>query len=542
MHSDPARPDSSRPEAATSSWWTTTDPVRIARIQLGGVLAALLLGVQLALVLQAELLSPGPAIADASALGGALTAHALVLVFLFALPALPLVVGGLVLPPMIALRELAFPGLNRITLQLYLASWVLIALALLGGSLDHSLRGLPADGVASWPLASAALGLHALGLALACAALNLLATFFERPESVPVEKLPVLVWGLVTGAAVQLVVSVAVASLGLLLLFEGSTPTAVLGALTADPFAFERLLDFVLHAGAAAVVLPAIGIAFEVVATFSRKAPAGGLSNALALAALAVLAVSGSGVALGSDGASPALLAAHSGISLLAAVPATLLLYNLLATLAGGAIELSAAFLHALNLVVLLTLGGLAGLFLATLSTGAYLQGSLFASAQLHFLLGGGATAGLITGLYYWWPRLMGRSTDELLGRVGAALIFAGYVLAFVPGMVAGSQGLSSLTLFSSDVAAGLERFSALGAAILALGLAVVGWDLLASMLRGAPAEPNPWGATTGEWLEPAAPAASTVENYDFAALRAAARGQQDGAAPLAANQGLAGE
>ena len=88
MHAaTPARPTG--PDLDARSWWTTTDHVRIARIQLGGVLAALLLGVQFALVLRAELLSPGQAIVSASALGGSLTAHALVLVFLFALPALP---------------------------------------------------------------------------------------------------------------------------------------------------------------------------------------------------------------------------------------------------------------------------------------------------------------------------------------------------------------------------------------------------------------------------------------------------------------------
>ncbi|MCB1054380.1 MAG: cbb3-type cytochrome c oxidase subunit I [Acidobacteria bacterium] len=488
----------------TGSWKTTTDPVRIARIELGGVLAALVLGVQFALVLQAELVSPGPALISAVAVGGSLTAHALVLVFLFALPALPLVIGGLVLPPMVGTRNFAFPWLNRVTLHLYLASWVLIALALLGGSLDRSFADLsPADGGVSLPLVLAALGLHLLGLALACAALNLLVTVvYERPDHVPMAKLPVLVWGLVSGAVVQLVVAVVMASLGMLLLFESATAASVLGQTPSDPFAYQRLLDFVLHAGVAVVILPAIGIAFEVLATFSRRAPAGGLSNPLALAALAVLSLGGSGITLVDDGASPALLAANSGINLLAMVPASLLLYNLLATLAGGAIKISAAFLHALNLVVLLTLGGLAGIFLATLSTGAYLEGSLFATAQLHYLLGGGATAGLVTGLYYWWPRLMGRSTNETLGKISAALIFAGYLLGFFPGLIAGSRGLSSLTAFSTQVAEGLERVAAVGSLILVLGLVVVGWDLLSSVLRDTRSEPNPWGATTREWQD----------------------------------------
>ncbi|MEM9553600.1 MAG: cbb3-type cytochrome c oxidase subunit I [Acidobacteriota bacterium] len=506
-------------------WWATTDRLRIARIELGGVLAALLLGVQFALVLQAELLAPGPALVGTGALGGALSAYGLVLVFLFALPALPLVVGGLVLPPMVGADDFVFPGLNRLTLHLYGGAWVLIALALLGGSIDRTLRGLSATGGAtSWTLAVASIGLHLLGLALACSALNLLVTaFYGRSEQSPPTRWPVLVWGLVTGGAVQLVVSIAIASLGLLLLFESATAARVFGGIADDPFAYERLVDFILHAGAAVVLLPALGIAFEVFATFSRKAPAGGLSNPLAMAALAVLSMGGSGIALVSDGAvaegtSVALVAAHSGIGLLALVPATLLLYNLLATLAGGAIEISAALLHALNLVVLWTLGVWTGVFLATLSTGAYLQGSLFATAQLHFLLGGGAIAGLVTGLYYWWPRLMGRSTSELLGRTSAALLFAGFLLAFGPSLVAGSQGLSSLTLLSHGVAVTLERVAAFGGLVLFLGLVVVGWDLLASLMRDAASTDNPWGATTGEWHD----APTETDVYDFYALHSA--------------------
>jgi cytochrome c oxidase subunit 1 len=533
----------------SDSWWTTTDPVRIVRVQLGGVLAALLLGAQLAFVLRAGLLGAGQTLVSAEALGGSLTAHALVMVFLFALPALPLVIGGLVLPAMVGAKNFIFPGLNRITLQLYLASWVLIALALLGGSLDRSLRNLPVDdGGASWPLAATGLGLHLLGLALICGALNLLATaLYERPDEVRWSDLPVLVWGLISGAVVQLAVSIALASLGILLFLEGSTGAQVFGAgisggLASDPLAYERLIDFILHAGVAVVILPAIGVAFEVIATFSRKAPSGGLSNPLALAALAILSLGGSGVALINDGAEPALLAAQSGISLLTMVPATLLLYNLLATLFGGAIRITAPFLHALNLVVLITLGGLAGIFLATLSTGSYLQGSLFDTAQLHFLFGGGATAGLITGLYYWWPLLMGRATSEHLGRLGAGLLFAGHLLAFVPSLVAGSQGLSSLTVFSSEVAANLEPVSTLGAVLLVLGLGVVCWDLLASVLHETTSEANPWGATTLEWQgasERLEAGQRPVEAYDFAALVADSE-QRSGDAELGGDSGVA--
>lgn len=509
------------------SWWATTDHIRIAKMHLGGVLAALLLGVQFALVLKAELLTGGGGFVEAGVLGGSLTAHALVLVFLFALPALPLVVGGMVLPPLVGARDLAFPVLNRLTFRLYLAAWLLIALAIIGGSVDSAWRVLPsaADGSMSstWPLASSAAGLHLLGLALACSALNLLATaLYERAEGLRLGELPVLVWGIVSGAAVQLVVSTVLASLGILLFFEHATSASIFAGIAQDPFAYDKLFGFILHAGVAVVLLPAIGVVFEVVATFSRKAPAGGSSNALALGALALLSLGGSGLSLVNDTASLPMLAAHSGIGLLALAPASLLLYNFLATLVGGAVEISAALLHALNFVVLVTIGGLGGLFLATLSTGAFLQGSLFETAQLHFLLGGGSVAGLVTALYYWWPRFMGRATIESRGRLAAGLLFSGYLLAFLPGFVEGARGLSPMAILSGQAMATMAALGGLGAALLILGLLVMCWDLVSSLLGGAEAVANPWGATTLEWLDEPDGAVKTevIPAYAFSSLR----------------------
>ena len=218
-------PSTTHDAALSGPWWSTDDPVRIARVELGAVLAALLLGVQLALVLQAGLLgSDSLALIGADALGGSIGAYSLITIFLFALPALPLVIGTLTLPSMVGAERFASPKLNTATLQLHLVAGGLIVVALLGGSIDHSVRHLPAAvaGTPSWSLAIASLGLHLLGLALVCNALNTLATaIYGRSTSSRPADWPILAWGLVTGAAVQVAVAVAVAALGLLLLLAG---------------------------------------------------------------------------------------------------------------------------------------------------------------------------------------------------------------------------------------------------------------------------------------------------------------------------------
>ncbi len=511
---------STSPHTAASdsgSWLTTTDHRRIARAHLFLALGALLLGVTYAALLRADLAAPGKELLGASAFGAVTTAHALVMIFLFALPVLPAVFGSLVLPGALGRAELAYPKLNRLAWQIHLVGAVLLLCSLLGGMADVGWRLEPAAvESAGWPVAAAAAGLHAVGLALAAVALNILATVLGGGGARRWRDQPVVVWGLTAGAAVQWIVGVVVATLGLTLLLDQLSAGQVFGSGGIGPLTYEHLFSFMLRAGVAVVLLPAMGIVGEVLATFARKAPEGGVSNPIAFGLLAALALAGGGVDSAATGQSVAFSVAQSGLRLLALVPAAILLYNAIATLHQAAIRITTPLLHALNFVLVVTIGGMSGLFLSTLSTGSYLAGSSFAAGYLHLVLGGGALAGLTTGLYYWWPRLYGRIAGEVLGRLGAALLFAGFLLAFLPRLIIGSQGLSAFSQATGFYASTLEVATSSGVALLFFGILVVIWNLAASLWSGEVAPSNPWGATTGEWNE--VPRADRI--YDYSSLR----------------------
>ena len=478
----------------------TTDHKRLARHHLLLALGALLLGLHYALLIHLELWD-----SNLDSLGGTdsdqlVSAHGLVMVFLFALPVLANVVGVFVLPLAIGTTEVAAPQFNRFTLQLNIVAWLLFVGALLSGSIGSAWDAPQLQaGLALAPAILLALGLHIIGIGLVCTAINLLATvILKRAPGVEWSRLPVVVWGLICGAALQIVVGIAVGVLGLVLLLAATSAQI----LTVDTSMVPLLMQFVLYVGAAMVALMASGVVLEVVATFGRKAPAGGIANAFAMAALALLAFAGGAVAL-TAGINPlAADAAGSGLGLLLLVPAVILAYNLLATLHGGAIRISTPLLYAISCSLILVLGGLSGLFLVVLSTAAPLQGTAFATAQQHLLMGGGSLTGLCTALYYWWPKLFGRRTSETLGRFGALLLFAGLLLTFLPRLFSGAQGLSIRVVFLPEVYSATEIWSGLGGLLLALALAVVIWDLVASLRGTAKSGGNPWGGSTREWVD----------------------------------------
>jgi cytochrome c oxidase subunit 1 len=307
-----------------------------------------------------------------------------------------------------------------------------------------------------------------------------------------------------------------VSTLGLLLLLDQLSVGEVFGVGGFDPLTYEHLFSFLIRAGIAVVLLPALGIVGEVITTFSRKAPEGGVSTPIAFGCLAVLALVGGGVEGIASGQTIAYSVAQSGLRLLALAPAAVLLYNAIGTLNQAAIRISTPLLHAIGFIFVVTIGGLSGLFLSTLSTGSYLVGSSFSAGHLHLLMGGSALMGLTTGLYYWWPCLYARVPSDATGRLGAALLFAGFLLAFIPRLIVGSHGLSALSQATGFYASTLEAATSSGLAILLLGVGAVIWNLVASLWNEAAAPSNPWGATTGEWG--AVPGCDHC--YDFASLR----------------------
>jgi cytochrome c oxidase subunit 1 len=159
-----------------------------------------------------------------------------------------------------------------------------------------------------------------------------------------------------------------------------------------------------------------------------------------------------------------------------------------------------------LGFMGLFTIGGLTGLFLATMGLDIHLTDSYFVVAHFHYIMVGGAIMAYMGGLHFWWPKMTGRMYSEAGGKASAILVFVGFNLTFFPQFVLGYMGMPRRYHSYPDEWQVLNVLSSAGASILALGYALPAFYLTYSLLKGAKAPANPWGAKGLEWTVPSPP------------------------------------
>jgi cytochrome c oxidase subunit I len=191
---------------------------------------------------------------------------------------------------------------------------------------------------------------------------------------------------------------------------------------------------------------------------------------------------------------------AFSFLSYAVAVPSAIKVFNWTATLHKGWIRFDAPMLYALGFIGLFTIGGLTGLFLAALAVDVHVTDTYFVVAHFHYIMVGGMVTAYFGGLHYWWPKITGRVYPELWARAAAVLIFVGFNLTFFPQFILGYLGMPRRYHSYPPEFQVWNVLSSAGATALALGytmpLLYLGW----SLVRGARASANPWGATGLEW------------------------------------------
>ena len=165
-----------------------------------------------------------------------------------------------------------------------------------------------------------------------------------------------------------------------------------------------------------------------------------------------------------------------------------------------GSIAFEAPMLYALGFILLFTAGGMTGLFLAALAVDQHVHDTYFIVAHFHFIMVGGMVSAYFAGLHYWWPKMTGRMYSRGWSRLAALLIFAGFILTFLPQFVLGYLGMPRRYHHYPPEFQVLNVLSSAGASVLALGYLLPFAYLFHSLRWGPPAGPNPWRATGLEW------------------------------------------
>jgi cytochrome c oxidase subunit 1 len=491
-------------EAGLLSWFTTTDHKRIAILYAITITLFFIMGGVAAAMIRINLVEPQGALLSTETYNKTFTFHGVVMVWFFLIPSIPATLGNFLLPIMIGARDLAFPRLN-------LASWYLfviggcftIACLLLGGVDTGWTFYTPFSTMFSnTNVILVVVGVFVTGFSTILTGLNFIVTTHKlRMPGMSWFKLPLFVWAMY---AVSVVMVLATPVLAMTLSLIGLERIAHVGifdpALGGDPLLFQHMFWFYSHPAVYIMILPAMGVASEIIPCFARRKIFGYKFMVYALVGISVIGFLVWGHHMFVAGMSATATLVFSILSFIIAVPSAIKVFNWTATLRRGRISFEAPMLYALGFVGLFMLGGLTGLMLAAPALDIPLHATYFVIAHFHYVMVGGSVMAYLGGIHYWWPKITGRLYSEAWARFAAILMFFGFNMTFFPQYVLGYLGMPRRYHAYPPQFQTLNILSSAGASILAVAYLIpviyLGW----SLFRGARAGNNPWGARGLEW------------------------------------------
>jgi cytochrome c oxidase subunit I len=492
------------------SWLLTRDHKRIGLMFLVLTSAALALGAVFAILIRTELTLPGPTIVSTGHVYNRLfTLHGAIMIFLFVIPVIPASFGNFVLPMMLGARDVAFPRLNLASLYFYVGGLVFFLLVLVLGGIDTGWTFYPPYSTSTAaPVVLAVVGAFILGFSSIFTGINFLVTIHTlRPPGMGWFRMPLFAWALYGTAVIQVLATPVLAITLLLLAAERLLGIGIFDpALGGDPILFQHFFWFYSHPAVYIMILPAMGVVTEVVSVFSRKPIFGYRFIAYSSLAIALLGFLVWGHHMFVSGQSPLVGMIFSALTFTVAIPSAIKVFNWLATMYKGSIGLAPPMCFVLIFIFLFGIGGLTGLFLGSLVTDVHVHDTAFVVAHFHYTMAGGVLMGFLAGLYYWWPKMTGRMYSLVAGQISAAMIFVGFNLTYFPQFIIGARGMPRRYFDYTRLLEAHPEFtfyqiiSTVGGYLFVGGLVVVALTLLASLLAGRKAPPNPWGAATLEW------------------------------------------
>ena len=203
-----------------------------------------------------------------------------------------------------------------------------------------------------------------------------------------------------------------------------------------------------------------------------------------------------------------------SVLSFLVAIPSAVKVFNWTATLFKGRIYPLTPMLFAFGFIGLFTIGGLTGVFLATLSINVHLTDTYFVVAHFHYVMVGGTIMGYLGGIHYWWPKMTGKLYAEGPAKLAWLLVFIGFNVTFLIQHTLGLDGMPRRIYEYADIGNWelYNQISTVGSFILAIGILLTVYNVIRSLKIGAVAGPDPWKGNTLEWFSTSPP---PVNNFD---------------------------
>ena len=491
-------------------WVTTTNHKDIGTLYLWFSLIMFFLAGGMALVIRAELFSPGQNLVNPDFYNQMTTMHGLIMVFGALMPALAGFANWQI-PLMIGAPDMAFPRLNNWSFWLlpFAAAILVSPFFMSGPAPDFGWTFYAPLSTTYGPPSTdfMIIAIHILGLSSIMASINIVATILNmRTPSMKLMNMPIFVWTWLITAFLLLAIMPVLAGTVTMMLTDRHFGTSFFNAAGGgDPLLFQHVFWFFGHPEVYVLILPAFGMISEVIPTFSRKKLFGKTSMIYAIGVIAGLGfivwvhhMFTSGVVLQAQ-------VFFMYTTMLVAVPTGVKVFNWVATLFRGSITFETPMMFALGFLCMFTLGGFTGLMLSIAPADYQYQDTYFVVAHFHYVLVTGTVFAIFAGIYYWLPKWTGHMFSEKLGQLHFWLTAISFNITFFPMHFLGLAGMPRRIPDYALQFVNFNQIASVGAFFLGISQLLFVYILIqAARKKGPKATGKVWEGAHGlEWTVP---------------------------------------
>jgi cytochrome c oxidase subunit 1 len=484
------------------------------------------------------------------------TMHATIMIFFVIIPLLTGAFGNFLIPLMIGARDMAFPRLNMLSYWCMPPAMIFITYSFFveGGSAEAGWTSYALLTVAKWATPGSLNGqtfwLIALlfaGISSLMGSINYITTIVMlRAHGMKMFRMPMTVWAMFITALLQAFALPVLTSALVMQLLDrvvGTNFFSPVGWTVANAppvqgggqtLLWQHMFWFYSHPAVYIMILPAMGMVSDIIATFSRKPLFGYKPMVLAIAGIAGLGFIVWGHHMFQSGMNPELGATFMLSTMMIALPSAIKVFNWLGTMWGGRLQLTTAMLNAMAFVAMFIIGGLSGIFMAATPVDMHIHDTYFIVGHIHYVLFGGSMFALFGAIQNWFPKMFGRLMDERLGKIHFFLTFVffngTFFLMHIVGMHGHPRRIADPYVYhflNNSATIGMNTFMTYSAFGLGLAQLIFGYNFFYSLVAGPKAGDNPWHANSLEWTTSSPPA-----HYNFETIPTVYHGPYEYAIP----------